>query len=61
MHRLRRLRNAGLTIMLVEQNVRMALKVSDYAYVLSEGKNETHGPSKQVEEDASVQAAYLGI
>ena len=58
---LRRLRNEGLTIMLVEQNVRMALKVSDYAYVLSEGKNETHGPSKEVEEDASVQAAYLGI
>jgi len=28
---------------------------------LREGKNETHGPSKEVEEDASVQAAYLGI
>ena len=58
---LRRLRNEGLTIMLVEQNVRMALKVSDYAYVLSEGKTATHGPSREVENDASVQAAYLGI
>ncbi|MEZ4769031.1 MAG: ABC transporter ATP-binding protein [Caldilineales bacterium] len=58
---LRRLRNEGLTIMLVEQNVRMALKVSDYAFVLSEGKNEIHGPSKEVEQDESVQAAYLGI
>lgn len=58
---LRRLRNEGLTIMLVEQNVRMALKVSDYAYVLNEGKNEVHGPSKEVENNAAVQAAYLGI
>ncbi|MCB0200104.1 MAG: ABC transporter ATP-binding protein [Caldilineae bacterium] len=58
---LRRLRNEGLTIMLVEQNVRMALKVSDYAFVLREGKNEIHGPSKEVEQNASVQAAYLGI
>jgi branched-chain amino acid transport system ATP-binding protein len=45
----------------VEQNVRMALKVSDYAYVLSEGRTESHGPSRQVEQDASVQATYLGI
>ncbi len=58
---LRQLRNEGLTILLVEQNVRMALKVSDYAYVLSEGKNEVHGPSKEVEKDEAVQEAYLGI
>ena len=58
---LRRLRNEGLTILLVEQNVRMALKVSDYTYVLNQGKNETHGPSKEVERDKSIQAAYLGI
>lgn len=58
---LRKLRNEGITILLVEQNVRMALKVSDYAYVLSEGKMEMHGPSREVEQNEAVRAAYLGI
>lgn len=58
---LRKLRGEGLTILLVEQNVRMALKVSDYAYVLSEGKVELHGPSHEVEDNEEVRRAYLGI
>lgn len=58
---LRKLRREGLTILLVEQNVRMALKVSDYAYVLSEGKVELHGPSSEVENNEDVRKAYLGI
>jgi len=58
---LRKLRREGLTILLVEQNVRMALKVSDYAYVLSEGKVELHGPSHEVENNEEVRRAYLGI
>ncbi len=58
---LRKLRNEGITILLVEQNVRMALKVSDYAFVLSEGKMELHGPSRQVEQNEAVRATYLGI
>ena len=58
---LRKLRNEGITILLVEQNVRMALKVSDYAYVLNEGRIDLHGPSKQIEDDEFVREAYLGI
>ena len=58
---LRRLRDAGITILLVEQNVRMALKVSDYAYVFQEGKVEMHGPSNEVENNEEVRRAYLGI
>ncbi len=58
---LRRLRDEGITILLVEQNVRMALKVSDYAYVFSEGKVELHGPSHEVENNEEVRRAYLGI
>ncbi|MBX7234356.1 MAG: ABC transporter ATP-binding protein [Caldilineales bacterium] len=58
---LRKLRREGLTLLLVEQNVRMALKVSDYAYVLSEGKVELHGPSREVENNEEVRRAYLGI
>ncbi|MFZ2488165.1 MAG: ABC transporter ATP-binding protein [Anaerolineae bacterium] len=58
---LRKLRAEGITILLVEQNVRMALKVSDYAYVLSEGKVEMHGPSAVIEQDEAVRASYLGL
>lgn len=58
---LRKLRREGITILLVEQNVRMALKVSDYAYVLAEGKVERDGPSHVVEQDEAVRTAYLGI
>lgn len=58
---LRKLRAEGITILLVEQNVRMALKVSDYAYVLSEGKVEMHGPSTVIEQDEAVRASYLGV
>jgi branched-chain amino acid transport system ATP-binding protein len=58
---LRKLKREGITVMLVEQNVRMALKVSDYAYVLAEGRIESHGPSKEVEKDEGVRATYLGI
>lgn len=58
---LRRLRNEGITILLVEQNVRMALKVSDYAYVLNEGKIEMHGRSSEIEQNEAVRASYLGL
>jgi branched-chain amino acid transport system ATP-binding protein len=58
---LRTLRNEGLTILLVEQNVHMALKVSDYAYVLSEGRVTLNGPAAQVAADEGVRRAYLGI
>ncbi len=58
---LRALRKEGLTILLVEQNVRMALQVSDYAYVLSEGRMELHGPAADVANNEEVRRAYLGI
>lgn len=58
---LRKLRKEGYTILLVEQNVRMALKVSDYAYVLAKGKIDLNGPSLQIENDEDVRQAYLGI
>lgn len=58
---LRALRKEGLTILLVEQNVQMALQVSDYAYVLSEGRTVLHGPARQVAADEGVRKAYLGL
>jgi branched-chain amino acid transport system ATP-binding protein len=48
-------------MLLVEQNVQMALAVSDYAYVLANGKVELEGPSREVAKNEQVREAYLGI
>jgi branched-chain amino acid transport system ATP-binding protein len=58
---LRDLKQDGMTMVLVEQNVQMALAVSDYAYVLTEGRVELQGPSFELAKDEHVRAAYLGI
>ena len=58
---LQRLRSEGLTMLLVEQNVQLALAVSDYAYVLSNGRLVLEGPSREVAKDDHVREAYLGI
>lgn len=58
---LKKLKDAGLTMMLVEQNVQMALAVSDYAYVLSQGQVELEGASRQLAKDEHVRSAYLGL
>ena len=55
------LKKAGLTLLLVEQNVQMALAISDYAYVLSQGRTELEGPSRELIKNEKVQAAYLGM
>jgi branched-chain amino acid transport system ATP-binding protein len=58
---LQKLRLEGLTMLLVEQNVRLALAVSDDAYVLSEGRTVLAGPAEDVERNDEVQRAYLGL
>lgn len=58
---LKQLKAEGLTMLLVEQNVHLALSVSDYAYVLSEGRVTLEGEAEKVAKDKSVQRAYLGI
>jgi branched-chain amino acid transport system ATP-binding protein len=44
----------------VEQNARLALKVSDHAYVLGRGRIVLEGPSRELADDPRLQAAYLG-
>jgi len=56
-----KLKGQGLTMLLVEQNVQMALAVSDYAYVLSNGRVDIEGESHKVMGMESVRKAYLGI
>jgi branched-chain amino acid transport system ATP-binding protein len=58
---LRRLKEEGLTMLLVEQNVQLALAISDYAYVLADGRVELEGPSREVARNQHVRKAYLGI
>ena len=55
-----RLRGGGLSILLVEQNARQALAISDYAYVLERGAIVKEGSSHVVAADPAVAAAYLG-
>ena len=50
----------GTTILLVEQNVRQALKIADYAYVMETGKIVIHGQAAQIIHDPRVMEAYLG-
>jgi len=57
---LRQLNEAGLSILVVEQNARRAMEVTDYTYVLDRGTIVLEGPSAQVREDAGVVAHYLG-
>ncbi len=57
---LRKLKQEGLTLLLVEQNVQMALAVSDYAYVLAHGRVDLQGTSRELMNNEEVKAAYLG-
>ena len=57
---IRRVRDEGVTILLVEQMANQALKVSDRAYVLKNGVMVTSGPAKDIANDPAVREAYLG-
>jgi branched-chain amino acid transport system ATP-binding protein len=54
------LHDEGLTILLVEQNARKALSISDYAYILETGRISAEGSGKELSEDAIIKKAYLG-
>jgi branched-chain amino acid transport system ATP-binding protein len=53
--------NEGVTILLVEQNARIALSVAHYAYVMEDGRVVLDGPSEQLAENEDVQEFYLGL
>ncbi|KFL33332.1 MULTISPECIES: ABC transporter ATP-binding protein [unclassified Sulfurospirillum] len=55
-----RLRAEGITILLVEQNAFAALKISDYAYVLENGKIVMNGIAKEMIGDDTIRKKYLG-
>ncbi|NBS08661.1 MAG: ABC transporter ATP-binding protein [Betaproteobacteria bacterium] len=57
---IQQLNGQGTTILLVEQNTRMALSVCHYAYVLENGEIKLHGSADKLANDPAVREAYLG-
>jgi branched-chain amino acid transport system ATP-binding protein len=55
-----RLKEQGVTMLLVEQFAAAALNVADYGYVLENGSISVHGPASDLKNDPKVVAAYLG-
>jgi branched-chain amino acid transport system ATP-binding protein len=58
---IRRLREQGITIFLVEQNVRQTLETVDRAYVLENGQIVLEGKGKDLLQNEQVKTAYLGL
>ena len=58
---IRRLASEGLTILLVEQNLKKALEVADRGYVVETGSIALQGPARELLSNEGVRAAYLGI
>ena len=55
------LRSTGMTILLVEQNVRQTLQIADRAYVLENGHLVLEGACSMLRESDHVRKAYLGL
>ena len=51
---------SGVTILMVEQNVRMALLLADYAYIIRDGKILIEGDARDLINDPNVKLSYLG-
>ncbi len=61
-HTIKRLKEEeGKTILLVEQNVHISLTISDYAYILENGRVVLEGTPSDLEQNAKVKQAYLGL
>ena len=57
----RRIRDEGYTVLIVEQNVRGVLKVVDRAYLLEVGRVKAHGTAAELAASDEIRAAYMGI
>jgi branched-chain amino acid transport system ATP-binding protein len=56
---IRKLRQAGLTVLLAEQNVRSALRLSDHGYIIDNGQIRYQGSVGELEENQEVRRRYL--
>jgi branched-chain amino acid transport system ATP-binding protein len=60
-HVLARLNKSGLTVLLVEQNLRQSLRISDYAYVVENGVITGSGTGAELLNDEHTRKAFLGM
>ena len=58
---IREINKTGVSILLVEQNVRQTLAIADYGYVISQGSVVAHGTSEHLLGDEEMKKAYFGI
>ena len=61
LHTIRSLNEKGMTVLLVEQNVAVSLKISNHAYVLENGSIVIHGKGSDLLHDDRVRQAYMGL
>ena len=59
--RLEEVRKAGITVLVVEQNARLAMKFADYLYVLKYGRVVMEGARQEFEHSTALVDAYLGV
>ena len=57
---IREINRQGITVLLIEQNANMALKIADWAYVMQTGAILMQGPGEELAANEEVKAAYLG-
>jgi branched-chain amino acid transport system ATP-binding protein len=55
------IRSEGITVVLVEQNAHMALKIADFGYIMENGRFVTSGTAKDLHDDDDVKEFYLGV
>jgi branched-chain amino acid transport system ATP-binding protein len=60
-HIIKQVREEGITVLLVEQNVHKSLEIADRAYVLENGRITLEGESGELLEDERIRKAYLGL
>ncbi len=58
---IKKLKDEGITMLLVEQNVHISLMITDWAYVMAEGRIVMEGSGEELEKSEEVKKAYLGV
>jgi branched-chain amino acid transport system ATP-binding protein len=58
---IRKIQAAGVTVLFIEQNVQLALEISDRGFVLESGRMALAGPARELLESDEIRKVYLGV